>query len=358
MTTAAGRRGACRAPASWRRPTQAMLDTLAGNYGVARRAACCPTAAARRCSRPRASSRWCSGGRPLLGRGQEPGRRWSRSRRPAVAGARGGLLRASGRRRRAPQGVHCLGELPRDALAARAGAASIYALPARYEPFGLSVLEAALSGCALVLGDIASLRETWGDAAVYVPPTTRGPARHLAAADRDPAERARWRRPRWRAPCSSRRAHGRRLPGRYARLHPHSPPVPPRRNCRARDHLLPLAGVRLEPRQRALPARRVQRPAGARPRGEVYEPADAWSVSQPGGRARRPRRCKASPPPIRTCTARSYDPARLDLDAALAEADLVLVHEWNDHALVKRIGLHRKANPTTGCCSTTRTTAA
>lgn len=48
--------------------------------------------------------------------------------------------------------------------------ASIYALPARYEPFGLSVLEAALSGCALVLGDIPSLHEMWEGAAVFVPP--------------------------------------------------------------------------------------------------------------------------------------------------------------------------------------------
>src|SRR5579883_1856948 len=48
--------------------------------------------------------------------------------------------------------------------------ASIYALPARYEPFGLSILEAALSGCALVLGDIPSLRENWDGAAVFVPP--------------------------------------------------------------------------------------------------------------------------------------------------------------------------------------------
>lgn len=48
--------------------------------------------------------------------------------------------------------------------------ATIYALPARYEPFGLSVLEAALSGCALVLGDIPSLREIWDDAAWFVPP--------------------------------------------------------------------------------------------------------------------------------------------------------------------------------------------
>jgi glycosyltransferase involved in cell wall biosynthesis len=48
--------------------------------------------------------------------------------------------------------------------------AAIYALPARYEPFGLSILEAALEGCALVLGDIASLREIWGPAALFVPP--------------------------------------------------------------------------------------------------------------------------------------------------------------------------------------------
>ena len=48
--------------------------------------------------------------------------------------------------------------------------AAIYALPARYEPFGLSVLEAALSGCALVLGDIPSLRESWADVALFVDP--------------------------------------------------------------------------------------------------------------------------------------------------------------------------------------------
>lgn len=69
-----------------------------------------------------------------------------------------------------PQDVQCLGALSRAQLARELAQAAIYALPARYEPFGLSVLEAALSGCALVLGDIASLRETWGEAALYVPP--------------------------------------------------------------------------------------------------------------------------------------------------------------------------------------------
>ena len=50
------------------------------------------------------------------------------------------------------------------------GRASIFAAPARYEPFGLTALEAAQAGCALLLGDIPSLREVWADAAVYVPP--------------------------------------------------------------------------------------------------------------------------------------------------------------------------------------------
>jgi glycogen(starch) synthase len=66
--------------------------------------------------------------------------------------------------------VQHLGKLSASAVADWMARASIYALPARYEPFGLSVLEAAMAGCALVLGDIESLREVWGDAARYVPP--------------------------------------------------------------------------------------------------------------------------------------------------------------------------------------------
>jgi glycogen(starch) synthase len=66
-----------------------------------------------------------------------------------------------------------LGRLSPEELAGWYAKAAIYALPARYEPFGLSVLEAALSGCALVLGDIPSLREIWGEAALFVPPDDR-----------------------------------------------------------------------------------------------------------------------------------------------------------------------------------------
>jgi glycogen synthase len=66
--------------------------------------------------------------------------------------------------------IRCLGALEDADMAHWLGQASIYALPARYEPFGLSILEAALGGCALVLGDIPSLRELWQQAAVFVDP--------------------------------------------------------------------------------------------------------------------------------------------------------------------------------------------
>ncbi len=37
-----------------------------------------------------------------------------------------------------------------------------------------------------------------------------------------------------------------------------------------------------------------------------------------------------------------YVPAELDLDRELEGADLVIVHEWSDHALVKAVGERRK----------------
>ena len=66
--------------------------------------------------------------------------------------------------------LKALGQLSPSRLGWWMERAAIYALPALYEPFGLSVLEAAKHGAALVLGDIPSLREIWGEAALYVPP--------------------------------------------------------------------------------------------------------------------------------------------------------------------------------------------
>ncbi len=68
------------------------------------------------------------------------------------------------------EGVRCLGKLSSRKLADWLGKASIFTLPARYEPFGYCALEAGLAGCALILGDIPSFREIWGKAALYVPP--------------------------------------------------------------------------------------------------------------------------------------------------------------------------------------------
>jgi glycosyltransferase involved in cell wall biosynthesis len=88
--------------------------------------------------------------------------------------------------------VRSLGKLPPPELAEWLRQAAIYALPARYEPFGLSVLEAALAGCALVLGDIGSLREVWGNAAVFVPPDDPEQLAHaLNSLSRDPQLRVR-----------------------------------------------------------------------------------------------------------------------------------------------------------------------
>ena len=77
---------------------------------------------------------------------------------------------AAARGAEVPPGLQYLGTLGRGAMAECLGCASIYAHPARYEPFGLGVLEAGLAGCALVLGDIPSLRTLWRDAAMFVEP--------------------------------------------------------------------------------------------------------------------------------------------------------------------------------------------
>jgi glycosyltransferase involved in cell wall biosynthesis len=99
--------------------------------------------------------------------------------------------------------VELLGRLTPTEMARRLASAEIFAAPARYEPFGLAVLEAAAAGCAPVLGDIPSLRENWSGAALFVDPENSATLRaainaliakpkertRLAAAARDRARR-------------------------------------------------------------------------------------------------------------------------------------------------------------------------
>lgn len=65
--------------------------------------------------------------------------------------------------------IQLMGELPHAELRRWMSRAAIFVSPARYEPFGLSVLEAASAGCALVLADIPTFRELWQDAALFIP---------------------------------------------------------------------------------------------------------------------------------------------------------------------------------------------
>ena len=72
----------------------------------------------------------------------------------------------------------------------------------------------------------------------------------------------------------------------------------------------------------------------------VYEPTDAWSLQNLLA-----DHGEAPLEDFRTVYPRlasiRYDRATLDLDRALAGADLVLVHEWTEPELVRRIGEHR-----------------
>jgi spore maturation protein CgeB len=72
----------------------------------------------------------------------------------------------------------------------------------------------------------------------------------------------------------------------------------------------------------------------------VYEPRASWSLEnllREHGEAAL-EGFHAAYPGLRSTR---YYPETLDLDEALREADLVLVHEWNDPELVRRVGEHR-----------------
>jgi len=76
----------------------------------------------------------------------------------------------------------------------------------------------------------------------------------------------------------------------------------------------------------------------------VLEPDDGWSranlLSDHG-----PRAIDGFRTAYPRLSSETYHPGALDLDDALAGADLVLVHEWSEHALVARIGAHHASRP-------------
>lgn len=64
--------------------------------------------------------------------------------------------------------LHSMGNCSWQVVQALLALQPIYISPALFEPFGLSVLEAASHGCALVLNDIPTFRELWEGAAIFV----------------------------------------------------------------------------------------------------------------------------------------------------------------------------------------------
>lgn len=88
-----------------------------------------------------------------------------------------------------PGHLRFLGSLTETALRSRSDQSAIFVSPALYEPFGLAVLEAAQSGCALVLSDIPTFHELWDGAAMFVDPHDAGAwTEVLATLCADPSE--------------------------------------------------------------------------------------------------------------------------------------------------------------------------
>ena len=162
-------------------PTKAMLDSLPAHYGPIARGRVIPNARTPHLFRAGTKQ-------PVI---FSAGRLGDAAKNMAALGAAAeglswpvhvaGAARDPSGEQEVPAHLHLLGRLAPEELADHLSEAAIYCLPALYEPFGLSILEAALSGCALVLGSLPSLREVWGEAAVYVPPRSLPCARCCSA---------------------------------------------------------------------------------------------------------------------------------------------------------------------------------
>jgi spore maturation protein CgeB len=237
--------------------------------------------------------------------------------------------------------VESVGELAEAQVVQWLSRAAVFAEPARYEPFGLAALEAALCGCALVLGDIPSLREVWGDAAAYVSPDD---ARALASAINSllghPPRGCRAPRPGTGGALRAR-GHGRAL-HRVVRA------ADANRGGRMRFKLFCHSLVSDWNHGNAHFLRGVARElCRAGHRIDVLEPRDAWSrahLLKDAG----PQAVEEFHRVFPELDVRAYDPAQPRLEEELADADVVLVHDWNPPALIAAIGEHHRRHPDYG----------
>lgn len=162
-------------------PTRAMLRDLTGAYDFATATRVIANgrsmAVPRRLTEPRIAA---------------VGRAWDEAKNlRAAARAAAGLgwpLTVAGDGAADVEGAEWLGQVDAGSVADLLARSRVYIGPARYEPFGLAAVEAGLAGCALVLGDIPSLREVWGDAPTYVDPDDHAGMRAALAALIDDAD--------------------------------------------------------------------------------------------------------------------------------------------------------------------------
>ncbi len=107
---------------------------------------------------------------PILAAALERTRREHPNVTLVLAGPRG-WLEVDGLERPWVRELGAVDEAALDALYRRA---TLYAMPSRYEGFGLPVLEAMARSCPVIAADAASLPEVVGDAGLLVPPGSVG----------------------------------------------------------------------------------------------------------------------------------------------------------------------------------------
>lgn len=116
--------------------------------------------------------------------------------------------------------AEALGELEHAEVRRLMGRAAVFVSPSLYEPFGLSALEAAYTGAALLLADIPTYRELWDQAALFADPRDAGAfAAALDALAADPERAVRLgQAARERAGRYTFRAQADAMLGHYARV--------------------------------------------------------------------------------------------------------------------------------------------
>jgi spore maturation protein CgeB len=73
---------------------------------------------------------------------------------------------------------------------------------------------------------------------------------------------------------------------------------------------------------------------------QIFEPTDGWSLHNLREQCGEGvvKAFQATYPRLRSSF---YEPANIDLESVLADADVVIAHEWNDPAFLRRLGEHR-----------------